>query len=227
MSQYSWLLFDADGTLFDYELAESSALKNVFEHFGFPFKPEYGDAYRIFNSRVWEEFELGLIDQESLRTRRFAELFQSLNMETDIELFSTKYLEFLSHSTQLMDGIEDVLTALRPTYRMAILTNGLKDVQRPRFRESSIGSFFEAWIISEEVGFAKPDPRIFDVVFEKIGNPPFEEVLMIGDSLSSDITGGINYGIDTCWYNPTSLPAPHEMDIHYEISEISQLLDFL
>jgi 2-haloacid dehalogenase len=227
MSRYSWLLFDADGTLFDYNKAESTALRDVFRSFDFGFTPECALAYREINDRYWRDFELGLIDQKSLRSQRFSELLDSLELEADPELFSRKYLEFLSMGTYLIDGVEEVLDALHPLFDMAILTNGLQDVQRPRFTRSSIGSYFKVWIISEEVGFAKPDPAIFDVVFDLIGHPPPDEVLMIGDSLTSDIAGGLNYGIDTCWFNPSNKQSPQDMDIRYEINDLSQLQNIL
>jgi len=227
MSRYSWLLFDADGTLFDYNKAEATALVDAFGAFGFDFLPEYAKTYREINDRYWRDFELGLIDQKSLRSERFLELLGSLELEADPDLFSRKYLEFLSMGTYLIAGVERVLEVLQPEYNMAILTNGLQDVQRPRFSRSSIGSYFTVWIISEEVGYAKPDPAIFDAVFEMIGNPPLEQVLIIGDSLTSDIAGGLNYGIDTCWFNPSKQRSPQNMDIRYEITELSQLLEIL
>ena len=227
MSRYSWLLFDADGTLFDYFKAEATALVDAFGAFGFDFLPEYAAIYREINDRYWRNFELGLIDQKTLRSARFSELLVSLKLEADPDLFSRKYLEFLSMGTYLIDGVEKVLELLHPEYNMAIVTNGLQDVQRPRFTRSSIGSYFREWIISEEVGYAKPDPAIFDAVFEMIGHPPLDEVLMIGDSLTSDIAGGLNYGIDACWFNPANQQSPPGMDIRYEIGELNQLLDIL
>ncbi len=227
MSRYSWLLFDADGTLFDYNKAESTAFRDVFRAFDFDFQPEYALTYREINDRYWRDFELGLIDQKSLRSQRFAELLNSLELQADPEQFSRTYLGFLAMGTYLIEGAEELLDALHPLFNMAILTNGLQDVQRPRFTRSSIGSYFKVWIISEEVGYAKPDPAIFDAVFDMIGHPPLDEVLMIGDSLTSDIAGGLNYGIDTCWFNPSNQGSPQEMDIRYEINELSQLQDIL
>ena len=99
--------------------------------------------------------------------------------------------------------------------------------QRPRFSASAIGRYFEDWIISEEVGFAKPDPRIFDVAYERMDRPPKERVLIVGDSLSSDIAGGIAYGIDTCWFNPSGRKADPAVPTTYEIQELGHLLMLL
>jgi putative hydrolase of the HAD superfamily len=129
--------------------------------------------------------------------------------------------------TYLIDGAEEVLVKLRPDFGLAIITNGLKDVQRPRFARSSIGKYFDVLIISEEVGAAKPDPAIFDFAFELIGQPSRTEVLIIGDSLTSDMAGGAGYGIDTCWFNPTHLESDPNLNVNYEISDLRQLLNFL
>jgi 2-haloacid dehalogenase len=227
MSQYSWLLFDADGTLFDYDQAEAAALANTFREFDFQYRPEYASVYREINGQFWRDFELGLIDQVSLRASRFVMLFQSIELDADPEQFSQTYLSNLSMGTYLIDGAEEVLEKLRPVFDLAIITNGLKDVQRPRFARSTIGEYFDVLVISEEIGSAKPDPAIFDAAFELIGHPSRREVLIIGDSLTSDMAGGKGYGIDTCWYNPTHLQPDPRLAVHYEISDLRQLLDIL
>jgi len=227
MNQYRWLLFDADGTLFDYDKAESVALSSTFREFDIHYKPDFANVYREINGQIWRDFELGLIDQKSLRTRRFELLFESLNLESDLENFSGKYLEYLSMGTYLIDGAEEVLQALQDDYELAIITNGLKDVQRPRFAQSSIGAYFDVIVISEEIGKAKPDPAIFDAAFDLLGNPSLEEVLIIGDSLTSDIAGGLNYGIATCWFNPSNLEADLDLGIRHVITDLRQLLEIL
>jgi 2-haloacid dehalogenase len=100
-------------------------------------------------------------------------------------------------------------------------------VQRPRFAASSIGGLFSETVISEEVGLAKPDPAIFDLAFERIGRPPKERVLMVGDNLGLDILGGANYGIDTCWYNPAGEPNGHGVEPRYEIRSLHKLLEIV
>ena len=110
---------------------------------------------------------------------------------------------------------------------MIIITNGLKEVQRPRFERSSIHDLFESLIVSGEVGAAKPGPEIFDAAFDAIGNPPKSETLIIGDSLTSDMAGGISYGIDTCWYNPRAKERPAELEPTYEIRDLTDLVELL
>jgi HAD superfamily hydrolase (TIGR01549 family) len=123
----------------------------------------------------------------------------------------------------LVDGAEAVLKALRPRYQMAILTNGLKTVQRSRMARSVIRNYIDDVIISEEVGAAKPEAAFFDIAFEHLGQPAKTSALMIGDSLSSDMRGASRYGLDTCWYNPKRQPPPPDLALTYEISALGEL----
>jgi YjjG family noncanonical pyrimidine nucleotidase len=221
---YDTLLFDADGTLFDYDRAETWALTETFARYGHFFEPAYSDTYRQVNDPLWEAFEQGTITQDRLKVLRFELLFEALGFDVDPEAFSASYSRQLGKATFLIEGARDLVGALSADHRLLLLTNGLTDVQRPRFGASTIGHYFEDWIISEEVGVAKPDPRIFDIAFERLGQPDKRDVLIIGDSLTSDIAGGIAYGIDTCWYNRNGRQADPSLSITYQISDLSQLL---
>ena len=111
--------------------------------------------------------------------------------------------------------------------RLALITNGLKEVQRSRLAGSTIGDCFEAVVISDEVGAAKPDRAIFEIAFSRMNHPRNEQVLIVGDSLTSDIRGGADYGIDTCWFNPMRKPRDLDVESQYEISDLSELLDIV
>jgi 2-haloacid dehalogenase len=222
--KYAWLLLDADGTLFDYDRAEGEALRRTFETLGDGYEPRYARVYRQINAQIWQDFEQGAISQQRLRTRRFELLFEAVGVELDPARFSQQYLANLGQGTYLLDGAEEVVRALYGRVGLLIITNGLKEVQRPRLADSAIGAYMDGVVISDEVGVSKPDPRIFDIAFEKMDHPARGEVLMVGDSLTSDMPGGITYGIDTCWYNPGQRPRPPELDIRYEIQRLADLL---
>jgi 2-haloacid dehalogenase len=222
---YTWLLFDADDTLFDYPLAETKALRSTFEHFGQVYRTQYLQIYQVFNRQVWEEFERGDTSAAELRLKRFRLLFDEIGIPLDQQDFSQHYLENLARSSDLFPGIADVLKALSGRYHTALVTNGLKDVQRPRLEHSSISSFIEKIFISEEMGVAKPAAGFFEAVFREISLPPKAEVLIIGDSLTSDMQGGISYGIDTCWFNPTGKTTT--LPVTYMIKTLGQLLKML
>jgi YjjG family noncanonical pyrimidine nucleotidase len=222
--QYRWLLLDADGTLFDYDRAEREALRLTFEAAGHRFEASYAEAYRRINAAVWREFELGQITQERLRTRRFVQLFDEAGLDVDVERFARAYLRNLALGVDLLDEAEETLRALRGRVGLALITNGLQDVQRPRLDRSTIGGFFDVVVISEEVGAAKPDPAIFEAALARMGYPAREQVLMVGDSLTSDIAGAIRAGIDACWFNPAGLPLPPGVEVRYEIRRLRELV---
>jgi 2-haloacid dehalogenase len=222
---YTWLLFDADDTLFDYPRAEADALRRTFDQFRQVFHQELLNRYQVYNQQVWSEFEHGGINPHDLRLKRFRLLFEEIHSLLDPEEFSQRYSKNLARASYLLPHAETVLHALSGRFHIALVTNGLKDIQPERVKRSTIHQYIEKIFISEEIGVAKPETAFFDFVFSEIGHPPKSKVLIIGDSLASDIRGGLEYGIDTCWFNPngkiTALP------ITYEIKSLKQLLEFL
>jgi 2-haloacid dehalogenase len=227
MPPYRWLLFDADNTLFDFDRAESEALRLTFGQHGIAFDDTALPRYHRINHEQWQLLEAGEITSSVLRTRRFELLFAELGVEADARSFGERYLPNLALQPHLTEQALEVVRSLRDRYRLAIITNGLADVQRPRFDRSAIRDDFATIVISDEVGATKPDPAIFDVAFARMGHPGRAEVLLIGDSLTSDIAGGAGYGIDTAWYNPRGLPRPSEVGPTYELRRLSELLDLV
>ncbi len=221
---YSWLMLDADGTLFDYDRAETLALSRSFEDLGLAFDPGYVPIYRDINDRLWKEFERGEVTQARLRIKRFEQLAEALRLDVDLPALSRRYLIRLAEGTVLIEGAEALLGTLHGRVGLLLITNGLTEVQRPRLMRSTIGHYFSHLIISEEVGAAKPHRPIFDVAFSYMSHPLREEVLIVGDSLTSDIQGGSDYGIDTCWYNPARRPLPSNMQVTHQIHSLAQLL---
>jgi YjjG family noncanonical pyrimidine nucleotidase len=224
---FPWLLFDADGTLFDFDRAESIALKHAFQSINTPFEDEYLDIYRRINQELWQALERREITPKVLPVRRFELLIDVLQLTASPVEMSEVYLAQLSLCAELIDGAYDVLRTLHATCRIAIVTNGLQAVQRSRLANSRIRDYITALVISEEIGAAKPEPAFFDIAFERLGHPAKSEVLLIGDSLSSDIKGGADYGLDTCWFNPAGEPRPNDLRINYEIAHLHQLLEVL
>ena len=225
--KYKWLLFDADGTLFDYDGAEARALEMTFAQIGLGFEPEFVKIYRRINEDVWKRFEQGRITQGRLRLERFELFLGTINVVYEAEVFSKQYLRNLAACSHLIEGVEEVIKFLAGKVGLVIITNGLKEVQRPRLEKSVIGYFFSDIIISEEVGASKPDKQIFDAAFNRMKDPGREEVLIIGDSLAADIQGGNNYGIDTCWFNPDKSPCDQDVTIDYEIHSPGELLSII
>lgn len=227
MQQYQWLLFDADGTLFDFERAESAALRRVFELMGAAFEADYLTEYRRVNHALWLQVERGEITPQFVKARRFELFLEVIGLAHSPHAFSDTYVNCLAECSDLIEGAADLLNALHGKYRIAILTNGLQTVQRGRFARSVIRRHIAEIVISEEIGFAKPAREFFDVAMARLGNPPRQNALMIGDGWGSDIIGAVQYGIDACWYNPSRKARPSQCAITREIASLRELSEWL
>jgi 2-haloacid dehalogenase len=221
---YKSIFFDADDTLFDYPKAERSALRACLCEFGLRIDlGTFLDAYRRHNRDVWQAFERGETDQARLRVERFRRLAQELELAAlPVDKVSAFYLEALSGQPMLLPGALATVRALARTHPLALITNGIALVQRRRFAASPITAFFQAVVISEEVGIAKPDPRIFAPALLAIGVDA-SDVLYVGDSVTSDMAAARNAGMDFCWLNPTASPVPTGHAARYVIADIKEL----
>ncbi len=225
--KYKWLLFDADGTLFNYDLAEQIALKKSADEIGLTYDENLLQAYKKFNGDMWLLFEKGEIKPDELKVKRFSLLLDNYDFDFDPGKLSSIYIENLADCSDLIDGAENIIMQLSNSSKLILITNGLKTVQRKRFNNSSIKKYFLDIIISEEIGYAKPDPKMLEYATSKMEAANKKEMLIIGDSLSSDIKAGNNFGIDTCWYNPSGKSIDQEVEITYEISDLKELLSIL
>jgi len=224
---YPWFWFDADGTLFDYDQAESQALRQTFHEMGILFEPGYLEVYRSINGQLWQALEQHELTPAVIPVLRFERLLEALRLAASPSQMSAVYLERLAQGTELVDGAYDVLQALQPACRFAIVTNGLQVVQRSRLARSAIRDFISELVISEEVGAAKPRVAFFEAAYERTGRPAKSSILLIGDSLTSDMRGGLDFGLDTCWFNPNREPRPANFPVTYEITQLRQLLEIV
>ncbi|MBN2509750.1 MAG: YjjG family noncanonical pyrimidine nucleotidase [Spirochaetales bacterium] len=223
---YPVVFFDADDTLFDYQAAEAYALSQVLSLSAITVEEDILKAYRDINSRLWRLKEEGRIATEELRVLRFKRLFETLGLgpEGAWEEASTRYLEFLGNAGFLIKGAEEVCRVFfYGGVRLVLVTNGIKEVQHSRLAVSGLGSFFNKVIISDEAGAAKPAKEFFDYTFRVCGLSDAARVLLVGDSITADIKGGNDYGIDTCWYNPRGLPHPQDIVPQYQVSDLESL----
>ncbi|WP_136603957.1 YjjG family noncanonical pyrimidine nucleotidase [Paenibacillus dokdonensis] len=226
---YEWILLDADETLYDFKMSESLALSSVLTSMKLdPMDKAITDCYNRINHGLWQELEQGLINSTELRVERFRRFCLEQGLNEDAGIISDRYIESLSEQAFVLAGALDLCLYLKENgYRMAIITNGIKQVQFGRIGRSELKDFFEAVIVSEDTGFQKPQPGIFEHAFSKIGSAEKEKMLMVGDSLTSDIQGGNNVGIDTCWYNPNRLPNTTGIVPTYEIHDLAELKEIL
>ena len=200
--KYKAILLDADETLFDFRAAEREALTKLMKAYGVECSDTDLQAYDAFNTQLWSRFEKGELDKPEIFRSRFQFMLDRFGLIGDPMHMNQQYLTGIADCSKLFDGAELFVKKLSETYTLAIVTNGAEYAQKRRFASSLIRQYIPYLFVSEEMGAAKPDIRYFDAVFRAMDISDKSSVLIIGDSLSSDIQGGINAGIDTCWYNP-------------------------
>lgn len=222
---YKSVFFDADDTLFDYVAAEREAFALTARAFGLGERLEEAHAlYRVHNHDVWRELERGEITQDELKVDRFRRLLRALGVdETPAPEMSPYYLDRLSEQTQLLPGAEEAVRAAGERHTLVLVTNGLTTVQRRRFADAPITRHFQRILISEELGVAKPDPAIFAPAMKEFGLRP-EDVLLVGDSTSSDMPAAQNAGMDFCWINPGRNPVPAGLRAKYVVGSVGELV---
>lgn len=222
---YQTLLLDVDGTLLDFKKAEACGIRETFRKHQLYFNDKVMADYSAVNKKCWEEFEQGLLDRETLLEERFRRLFHKYGIEADAAAIEKTYQYELGLGAYLIENAYETCEELSRKCDLYIVTNGVAVTQYRRIRDSGLGKLVKGMFISEEIGYQKPQTEFFDYVFGKIEGFDKRKALMVGDSLSADICGGINAGLDTCWYNPNGLPRPAAMEITYEIRDIRELVN--
>ncbi len=225
--RYRWIVFDADGTLFDFEHAEEAALEQTFQDFGLTLSSERLHTYHAISAVLWHKLEAGEMSWQRLRTARFEELLSREGIDVDPSRISDRYVENLAREKRLLPDAEAVVRELSLCFGLLLATNGIAEVQHRRLGGSSIRPFFEDLLISEEIGVSKPAGEFFEAAFARMGRPKRDEVLVVGDSLSSDIAGGAAFGVDTCWFNPRRAANDSPVRPTFEIAALPELLDIL
>ena len=227
MRKYRWVLFDADHTLFDFDKASEEALAEVLGEHGVDWNDGMYADYKRINVQCWMEHEQGKIDRDTLVYERFVRYFDFMQLDLDPVSTQKKYLISLGSKPYLMPGAEEMMNWLNGRIRLGYVTNGMSEVQRPRLETIGWDQKFEVIVIAGEIGFSKPHFEYFNFVHQIIGAPAKTEVLVVGDSLTADIAGAMNFGYDTCWYNPKEDTCHLEQAPDHTISHLNELKDIL
>jgi len=222
--RYKAILIDADDTLFDFGVAETAAFEEFMDAVGFA-HPDARREYDRINTACWLDLEAGLIAPKDLRVRRFREFLTLYGLPMPPEDAAEIYETLLSEQAIVLPGALDAVREIAAKLPIAIVTNGIAKVQRGRFSRSPFDEYIAALIVSEDVGAAKPDPRMICAALDALHMPGERAVLMAGDSLKSDIGAANNAGVDSCWVNYRNEKRPEGLRITYEIPSIGDLAD--
>ena len=217
------IFFDLDNTLLDFDRGEAHALSRAFRQFGIDPTPAVLARYHDINLRQWELLEEGKLTKDQVLTRRFDLLFAELGVGCDSQEVCDLYESFLAEEHDFIPGALELLEALSPRYSLHLATNGASTVQRRRLADAGILTYFQNIFISEEVGFHKPSPAFFLACFAAIPGFDHTSALMVGDSLTSDIRGGRNAGLRTCWFDHLGRPYRPDILPDYTVAALDQL----
>lgn len=226
LNTYTSLFLDLDNTLFDFNMAESVSIRKVLKKHHLPFDDFAVKTYSDINRTFWNRFENGEIKKEEIFEGRFKALLNELKLSGDTKQISIDYFTELSESYYTVDGTFEILNYLKSkNYKLYATTNGISLTQFKRIKGSGLDVYFDGVFVSEDAGHQKPEKEYFDFVINHIPEKDKTKMLIIGDSQSSDILGGINSEIDTCWFNPNNLEPQYnsKFQIH-SLKELKELL---
>ena len=218
-----FLFLDLDDTILDFHKAERIAISKTVSQFGLEPAEEVLHRYHLINKAHWEMLERGELTRAEVLTRRFGVLFREYDMDVDVQVCAKVYERNLSIGHYFLPGAEEAVDRLSKKYRLFLASNGTAVVQKGRMTSANLYRFFEKVFVSQEIGHNKPSKAYFDACFAQIPGFDPTKAMIVGDSLTSDILGGINAGIRTCWVNPQHLPCPEHIHPDHEIEALSQL----
>ena len=226
MSKYTTLLFDADATLMDFHRSEREAVKECLEFFGLPSDDSVINRYSEINAGYWKMLERGEIEKDKLYPARWQSLIDYYGFDCKASNISDKYIERLATKSYMLEGALDLCKRLHGKFKMYIVTNGQKDIQRSRLFPSPIFRYFDGCFISEDIGYEKPSVRFFESVIKEIQGYNPEKALIIGDSLTSDMEGGISNGLKTCYYDRSGKGAK-DKKVDYVVTNLEEIKNIL
>ena len=225
--KYDFLLFDADGTLLDFKRSEAEALREAMVMNGIEPSDERVAIYSEINDGLWKRLERGEIEKKVLLYHRFELLFEALGVVGDAKKMARDYMNGLSTKGYVLDGAEQMCRALCGKAKMYIVTNGVEFIQRGRYAVCGIDKYFDDVFISDVIGVEKPSVEFFEYVSSHVEGFDPKRAIIIGDSLTSDMKGGLNYGIATCWYNPAGKSCPADMELTFIAESFDEVIEHI
>ncbi len=224
---FTTVLLDVDGTLLDFDEAERRGVRVVLQTYGVEPTKALEKRYHEINKKYWKAFERGAIPKEAIIENRFVEFFKTLGKEIDASEVERLYREQLDSCAVLIEGASEICACLSSRYQLYVVTNGISHTQYRRLKDSGLDRYFSDIFVSEDAGSQKPKKEYFDYCFARIAEQDPSRMIIIGDSLTSDIQGGKNAGIATCWVNLGRQPRMAGIKPDYEINRLMDIKKIL
>ena len=221
------ILLDLDNTIIDFNECARHSIMDIFQDLGFHYDENVFDTFITENVKIWKRLELGEIDKLYLRANRWNIILGKLGIDYDGTIIEERFENGVAKGAYPVEYAYELLQYLYNKYDIYVVSNGFRFVQESRVKIGKFDKYFKELFLSEDIGIQKPDIRFFDYCYEKLGSPPKEELILIGDSLSADIKGGNNFGIDTIWFNKNNDPAPSDITPTYTVEKLSQIKEIL
>ena len=218
-----YILADLDNTLIDFGECARHGMMDGFKKYGLPYEDSFFDVFTTENNKLWKTLETGAIEKSYIRENRWNIIFEKLGIDFDGRFFEKYFEDAIANGAYPVEGAYDLLEYLGKKYDVFIVTNGFRSVQENRIRLGGFDKYFKDIFISEDAGYPKPAKEFFDYCFEKMGYPEVSEYILIGDSLTADIAGGNDCGIDTIWLNRTNEPVPENIVPTYTVKTLSEI----
>ncbi|MDF2867227.1 MAG: HAD-superfamily hydrolase, subfamily variant 1, partial [Gammaproteobacteria bacterium] len=202
-----------------------NGLQLMFSQFGITFTQQDYQEYQLINQALWVDYQQGIIIAQQLQHQRFHTWANKLQIPA--QALNSAFLAVMAEICMPLAGAINLLDALRGKAKLGIITNGFTELQQARLKRTGLSNHFDLIVISEQVGVAKPHRDIFEHALSLMGNPGREKVLMVGDNPDTDILGGLNVGLDTCWLNVDNKSVPEGISPHYQVSSLTELQNLL
>ena len=221
------ILIDIDNTLLDFGKSANKAIKRLFEQKGLEYSQHVFDTFFEINEGLWKQIEKKELTKPEMYKLRWKLILEALNINYDSDRMETEFRSSLSGIAEPVDNAYELLDYLKPKYRLYAASNSSFEHQIKRLTKSDMLKYFDDIFVSEKVGALKPAKEFFDVCFKEMGSPSLDEVIMIGDSLTADILGGAEYGIQTIWFNPDGLKAPDSPKPNHIVNNLLEIKNIL
>ena len=217
------LLIDLDNTLIDFNECARHSIINAFKELGFTYTEKVFETFIEENVKIWKRLEKGEITKPQLRANRWNIILGKLGIDFDGTIIEEMFENGVAKGAYPVEGAYDLLNHLHGKYKMYIVSNGFRFVQESRLKIGDFEKYFDGVFVSEDIGIPKPAKEFFDYCFKNLDNPDKNEVILIGDSLSADILGGVNYGIDTIWFNKNNEPVNDDIKPTYTVNKLKDI----